>query len=139
MSTDKDSGSRSIHIGGNVKGSTVISGDNNTAMTTFNNPAASPADTESIRLELNELRKILADLASADRKKIDNAMEEAADELEKPAPNKDEVGKALDRALEYSKKADQFNTVITKLKPHVMSISAWLGTNWPHITACLGS
>ncbi|WP_017317618.1 nSTAND1 domain-containing NTPase [Mastigocladopsis repens] len=84
----------------------------------------------NIQAELNALCEILAKLETSDRRKIDNAFEDAQDELNKPQPDKNEVGKALDRAFDYAKKAEGFASMIAKLQPHITNITAWLGDNW---------
>ncbi len=132
-------GDRSISIDGNVGDqSVIVTGDGNMVTSRSRKTAASPADVAEVKVELAELRKLLETLASPDQKKINNAVEEAEDELKKPEPDRDEVGKALDRALEYSQKAEKFKTIIDKLRPHVLTLSGWLGTNWPNITPLLG-
>ncbi len=84
----------------------------------------------NIQAELNALREFLAKLETLDRRKIDNAFEDAQEELNKPQPDKNEVGKALNRAFDYAKKAEGFASTIAKLQPHITNITAWLGDNW---------
>jgi hypothetical protein len=60
----------------------------------------------------------LARLDAPDHRKIENALSDAEDEVAKPHPNKDEVGKALARALDYAQKAQGFAKAIETLKPH---------------------
>jgi len=134
----------SIHIGGSVSGSNLMfAGDNNTTVVGNNNvtdirnkmPAPESVD---IRKELAGLREVLANLQSPDQKKINNAIEEAQEEIQKPEPKKDEVGKALERAMGYAQQAGTFKTIIETLKPHVLSISSWLGENWHSLTKVIG-
>ena len=84
----------------------------------------------NIQAELNALREILAQLETSDRRKIDNAFEDAQEELNKPQLDKNEVGKALYRALDYAKKAEGFAYMLAKLQPHITNITTWLGDNW---------
>jgi hypothetical protein len=70
--------------------------------------------------------------------KIKNAMADAQDELSSPAPDKDEVGKAIQRALDYAHKAENFGSAIEKIKPHIINVAAWLGTNWDKILGFVG-
>ncbi|GEM_PF-1875347 len=134
----------SIHIGGSVSGSNVMfAGDNNTTVVGNNNVTdirnKMPApETVDIKKELAALREALAGLQSSEQKKINNAIEEAQDELQKPEPEKDEVGKALERAMGYAQQAGTFKTIIETLKPHVLSISSWLGENWFSLTKVFG-
>ncbi len=91
-----------------------------------------------IKLEIAAIRQILAEPQSHAHKKIDNALEEAEDELRKYKPDKYDVGKALERAMNYAQREDNFNTKIETLKPHMLSVSAWLGENWYHLTKIIG-
>ncbi|MEA5595783.1 hypothetical protein [Rivularia sp. UHCC 0363] len=93
-------------------------------------PAPSSVDIQG---ELNALREILVNLSSLDRRKIDNAIADADEEINKPKPDKNEVGKALDRAFDYAKKAEGFASLIEKLKPHLTKTVAWLGDNWHNL------
>lgn len=76
------------------------------------------------QVELNALCEILAKLKTSDRRKIDNAFEDAQEELNNPQPDKNEVGKALDRAFDYAKKAEGFASAIAKLQLHLTNITA---------------
>jgi hypothetical protein len=40
------------------------------------------------------------------------------------------MGKALDRAFDYAKKAEGFASMSAKLQPRITNITAWLGDNW---------
>jgi len=66
------------------------------------------------------------------------AFEDAQEELKKPEPNKDEVGQAIDRALNYAQKANGFVEAIDKLRPHVTNAAAWLGENWYKLLSLVG-
>lgn len=121
---------RSVSVGGNVTGSAIQTGDRNTASVQFQQAALPTPASVDIQAELSALRDALAKLETLDRRKIDNAFADAEEELKKPKPDKDEVGKALERALDYAKKAEGFSGAIEKLKPHVTKASAWLGQNW---------
>ncbi|NEP16647.1 MAG: hypothetical protein F6J97_07025 [Leptolyngbya sp. SIO4C1] len=91
-----------------------------------------------ILAELAALREILTQLESPDQRKINNALEDAEAELEKPEPDKDEVGQALDRALNYAEKANGFAEAIDQLRPHVEQAAGWLGKHWHKILAVVG-
>nr|WP_033365768.1 CHAT domain-containing protein [Mastigocladopsis repens] len=129
---------RSVSIGGNVTGSAIQTGDRNVANIHFQ-PVSLPApESVDIRAELNALHEALAKLESPDRRKIENAFADAQEEVNKPKPDKDEVGKALDRALDYAKKAEGFASVVEKLKPHLIKTTAWLGENWHKLLNIVG-
>ena len=129
---------RSVSIGGSVTGSAVQTGDSNIANIQFQ-PVSLPApESVDMRAELDALRAVLAKLESSDRRKIDNAFADAEEELNKPKPDKDEVGKALDRAFDYAKKAEGFASLVEKLKPHLTKTTAWLGENWHKLLGIVG-
>jgi len=121
---------RSVSIGGNVVGSAVQTGDQNTASIQFQQTTLPPADRVDMRAELSALRAVLVQLETLDRRKIENALTDAEEELKKPQPNKDEVGQALERALNYAQKTAGFASAIDKLQPPVTKVAAWLGENW---------
>lgn len=121
---------RSVSGIGNVTGSAIVTGDSNTVSVQYQQAALPPLESVDMAAELKALREALATLQTTDRRKIDNALDEAEDELQKPQPDKNEVGKAVDRALDYAKKADGFTEAIEKIKPRVEKAAAWLGENW---------
>ena len=84
------------------------------------------------------LREVLTRLESPDRRKIANALSDAEDELAKPLPNKNEVGKALERTLDYARKAEGFAKALETLQPHVTNAAAWLGEHWHKLLALVG-
>ncbi|QIR40778.1 CHAT domain-containing protein [Tolypothrix sp. PCC 7910] len=121
---------RSVSIVGNVPGSAIQTGDSNTANINFQQVSLPAPASVNIETELNALREILAKLETSDRRKIDNAIADAEEEINKPQPDKNEVGKALERAFDYAKKAEGFASAIEKLKPHLTKTVGWLGENW---------
>lgn len=127
-----------MNVGGKVTGSIIQTGDGNVASLHYQPASLPPPDKVDIAKELAGLKEKLARLESADRKKIDNALDEAREELTKPKPDKDEIGKALDRALEYGKKAQGFAKIVEELKPYVSNAAAWLGENWYKIVGAVG-
>ena len=132
------SGDRSVIIGGDATGSSIVTGDRNIVETNYQQVTLPPAESVNISAELNALREALEKLDAPDGRKIANALTDAEDELTKPEPDKDEVGKALERALEYASKADEFADATEKLVPHVKSVAAWLGKNWYKILGVVG-
>lgn len=121
---------RSVSVGGNMIGSAAVTGDSNTVSVQYQQAALPPPESVDMAAELRALREALATLQTTDRRKIDNALDEAEDELKKPQPDKNEVGKAVERALDYAKKADGFTEAIAKIQPRVEKAAAWLGENW---------
>jgi CHAT domain len=124
---------RSVSVGGSVTGSAITTGDNNVTSVQYQ-PVSLPApESVDMQRELNALREILVNLSSDYRRKIDNAIADADEEINKLKPDKNEVGKALDRAFDYAKKAEGFASLIEKLKPHLTKTVAWLGDNWHNL------
>jgi len=131
MSNDNKGGqNRSVSIGGGVTGGAIQVGDYDSANINFQQVSLPAPASVNIETELNALREILAKLETSDRRKIDNAFEDAQDELKKPQPDKNEVGKALERAFDYAQKAGGFASTIATLEPHLTNTTAWLGENW---------
>ena len=131
ISNDNKSGyNLSVSIGGSVTGSAIQTGDYDTANINYQKVNLPESESFNIKEELNALREIIAKLETSDCRKIDNAFEDAQEELDKPQPDKDEVGEALNRALKYAKKAEGFASVFEKLQPHLTKTTAWLGENW---------
>jgi len=136
--SNKPTSDRSVRIGGDTSGNVIQTGDHNVASVRYQQATLPPPAAVDIRAELTALREVLARLGPLDDKKIENALSDADDELTKPEPDKDEVGKAVERALDYAQKAEGFAKVIETLKPHVTSVASWLGNNWHKILAVVG-
>ncbi len=137
-SPDRPTGERSVTIDGNANHNIIQTGDSNAATLHRSHIELPTPESVDIRATLAELKSLLATLETPDRKKIDNALEEAGDELDKPEPDRDEIGKALDRALDYAKKADDFATTAQKLAPVVAATAAWLGSQWHYLIQFVG-
>lgn len=131
-------GDRSVAIGGNAIRNVIQTGDHNTASLSYERVTLPPPEQVDVRAEIAALRDLLAGLASPDRRKIDNAVGEAEEEAAKPEPDKEEVGKALERALGYAQKAEGFAKVIESLKPHIQNLGSWLGENWYRLLSVVG-
>ncbi len=124
----KGQGKRSVNVGRDARNTVIVTGDRNTVTQTLKRVSLPPPESVDIKAELAALRAALAQLAAPDARKIENAIGDAEDELQKPAPDKDEIGKALDRAIGYAQKADGFATAAEKLVPRVVQIAGWLGS-----------
>jgi len=121
---------RSVSVNGSMTGSVIQTGDGNTASVQFQPAALPQPQTVDMVSVLEALQPILMQLDTPDSRKIVNAVDDAKEELKKSQPDKDEVGKALDRAMTYAQKANGFAEAIDKLRPHVEKAAAWLGGNW---------
>lgn len=135
---NQGSQNRSVSIGGSVTGSAIQTGDYDTATINYQQVSLPEPESVNIQEEFNALREIIAKLETSDRRKIDNAFEDAQEELNKPQPDKDEVGDALKRALKYAKKAEGFAGAIEKLQPRLSKTTAWLGDNWHKLLGFVG-
>jgi tRNA splicing ligase len=129
---------RSISIGRDAIGNVIQTGDNNTAAVQFQQATLPQPESINMQAELIALKAVLSQLDTPDRRKIENAISDAEEELKKSDPDKDEVGQALDRALNYATKANGFAEAIDKLRPHVEKTAAWLGQNWHKVLAVVG-
>lgn len=87
---------RSVSVGGSVTGSAIVTGDSNTVSVQYQQAALPSPESVDMAAELKALKEALANLQTPDRRKIDNGLDEAEDELKKPQLDKDEVGKAME-------------------------------------------
>jgi hypothetical protein len=63
----------------------------------------------------------------SDGRKLESALDYAADEADKPEPDKGVIAGALGRVVEYTKAADDFADHAEELLPHLVRVAAWLG------------
>ena len=117
---------RSVKVGGNLTGSSVVTGDNNVVSTHMRQYTLPPPETVDVKAELAALQELVAMLQ--DRGKLNRALEDATDETGKANPDKEEVAGAVGRIVEYAKAADDFDEHVTKLLPHIAALGSWLGT-----------
>jgi hypothetical protein len=111
-----------------ITGSSIVTGDNNTVTTTMRQVAAPPADKVDAKAELAALQELLAQLKNVpDRGRLDRAMQDAVEETAKPAPDKAEVGNALERVAKCAKAADDFTENAEKIVPRLVALGSWLG------------
>jgi hypothetical protein len=103
-------GDKNVDVGGTMIGSAVVTGDHNATTVHYRRITLSPANSVDIRAELADLKELLVGLNTQDRSKIENAFAEAAEDAAKPQPDKDEIGRALERALGYAGKAADFGS-----------------------------
>ena len=129
---------RTIWIAGSVTGSAIQTGDGNIASVQFQPAALPQPQTVDIISVLEALQRILMQLDSPNSRKIANAVDDAREELKKPHPDKNEMGQALARALNYAQKANGFTDAIDKLRPHIEKATAWLGEDWYDLLTLVG-
>lgn len=94
--------------------------------------------TVDIAKELTAIRAVLMGLGAEHEKKIERAIDDASDEAGKSVPDKDELAKALERALGYAKSATNFATEVKNLSWHLSRVIAWLGIKWHTLLTNLG-
>ena len=135
-------GDRRVSIGRDAVGNVLTMGDDNMVeahVTAAKHESLLPdAATVDVAKELAAIRSILMGLASEHANKIGRALDDAHDEAsKKTSADRDELGKALDRALGYAKSASAFADVAAKLAPHLTNAVAWLGARWNALLAHL--
>jgi pimeloyl-ACP methyl ester carboxylesterase len=136
-------GDRMATIGGDAVGNVIVAGDRNKidakTIARLSNVPSPPANSVDISKELSAIRGILEKLGGeAHGGKIGRALDDAAEEITKPIPDKDEIGSALGRALDYAKKSDDFADELEKLIPHLTNAVAWLGSSWHCLLSIAG-
>jgi hypothetical protein len=133
---------RSVNVSGDAVSNAIIVGDHNNVDATtnakFTKITLPPAGTVGIAKECAQVRAILQNLSGEHAGKIGRALDDAAEEASKPKPDKDEVGAALSRALNYAKTGNAFADQVEKLAPHIANVVAWLGSNWHKLLPLVG-
>ncbi len=131
------SSERSVSIRGDVVRSAIVTGDHSTV--SVGRPVQPKGDIDIAR-ELVALREILdgLEMPAKERRKIDNALDEAAEEAAEKEPDRDEVGKALDRAVSTVEKVGKLSEAIGRLRPHLERAAAWLGEHATPLLLQLG-
>jgi len=119
-----------------IRDATIVTGDNNTVSYHHTLSAIKPEDI-NIQEVIFSLREVLSQLNAPRQTQIDNALAEAEAEAQKPEPNKDEVGLALERGLKYANQANEFGASIGKLKELLTPATVWLGSNWDNLWSYL--
>ena len=134
--------SQSVSIGGDASGNVIVAGKNNrvdgkisSSLTKISLPQPEAVD---ISRELAAIQDVLRGIGGQYTGKIGRAIEHATEEAGRPEPAKDEVGTALQRALEFASKATDYADKIEKLAPHLKSAVAWLGSNWQSLLSFVG-
>ena len=115
---------RSVHVGGSVTGSAVVTGDSNTVSVQFQQASLPEPETVDIQAELKALQTILA---SFDDPIATGVAQKLEQEAAKPEPDKDVIATTLETGLTYTKNLAGFAEAIDKLRPHVEATARWLG------------
>ncbi|MFL6313337.1 MAG: hypothetical protein ACJ71W_14645 [Terriglobales bacterium] len=131
---------RSVSVGGNAARNVITTGDHNQVNAKIESLVENlpPAGSVDIKKELAEIRSILERIPGEHTAKIGRALDDATEEAHKSDPNKQEIGSALSRALDYAKKGAGFVEEIGKLSPHLMNAVAALGPSWHQLLSYVG-
>lgn len=121
-------GTRSSSIGRDAVGNLITTGDKNRVDAVIDAKLAKvvlpAAGSINISDELAKIRAILERSAGEHEGKVARALDDADEEATKSKPNKDEIGTALSRALDYAKKGNGFAEQVGKLVPQVTNAVA---------------
>lgn len=135
-------GERSISIGRNAVGNVMITGDRNRIDARIEaklvRTSLPPAGSVEIGRELTAIRAVLQRLGGEQAGKIRRALDDAEEEARKPEPDRDEIGRSLERALDYAKKGNGVAEEAARLAPHLRNAVGWLGANWHKLLAIVG-
>jgi hypothetical protein len=134
---ERQLGNNSIRVGGVATG-TFVAGNENRVESAVTQVSLPDPSTVRIAEELAGLRAILATLNTVEAAKLGRALDDAEEEASKPAPDKNEVGSAVERALKIAGKASDFAENTSKLLPYVKGAVAWLGANWLRLLPLVG-
>ena len=130
-------GDRNVIIEGNAAGNLIVTGDSNSVGAQFQTTtAASDVDIAAV---LAALRPLLDSVGSVDAPKIARALDDADHELTKPAPSKDEIGAALERAWKYASTGAKFVETAVNIAPLFSDAVAWLGEHGGKLAGMIGS
>jgi len=127
-----------VTVGGDAKGNAFVQGDDNTVTVRYREVVLPPAEQVDIRQELEALRDILSRVQSDNSRRIDSRLEEAIDEAGRDDPNKDDIGAALEGALKYAQRANEFSEVAEELIPRITQVCGWLGKVGAPLLGLLG-
>jgi hypothetical protein len=124
-----------ISVGGNVAGSALVTGRNNSVVIA-NHPPES-RDHEAIVAALRELGTAMNALTGP---RAGTAQRESLASLEAASvgsPDKDAVGAALEASLKAARNCSEFVEVAGRLTPLVTTVAGWLGEQWRHLASLL--
>ncbi len=116
-----------MNVGGDAKGNAVVQGDGNVITVNYREVVLPSPDQVDIRQELRALQDILSGLVSDSNSKIEGRLAEAIEEAARPEPNKGDIGDALEGAIKYAKRADEFSEIAEILIPRITQVGGWLG------------
>jgi hypothetical protein len=128
---------RSVRIGGNAAGNQIVTGDGNSATMRDVQVDLPPAESVDAAAEVAALRELLLALGGVEAGKVGRALDDAAEEVAKDAPDRAEAASALDRALSQARKAGDFADQAARIVPRVRALAGWLGEQAGPVVAWL--
>ncbi|KAF7780966.1 hypothetical protein PRUB_a5384 [Pseudoalteromonas rubra] len=128
---------RTIKVGGNANGAVINTGDHNQIYAAPNITMPEP-QTVDIQQALSKLTTALGELGIAQPRKLNNALEEAQEEIEQAQPDKAEVAESLARAAKIAKEAESFASHSEKLVERFTPVLGWLGPHATRVAEALG-
>jgi hypothetical protein len=137
-SMQKSDDNRSVNVGGNVTGSSVVTGDNNRVSTRMTQHTLPSPETVDVKAELAAIKDLLAGLNVPERDELDHAVQAAERRAAKPDPDKKEIAVEAERIVKYAKAADDFGEHAAKILPRLVALGSWLGTHGHALLAMLG-
>lgn len=126
-----------ITVGGNVEGGIVSIGHDNTQAVTYNKGAGPGEERAQVLEALQHIRAALEKLSGPYAKPARLSAEAALDAAAAEELGKDDVGGALEAALETARKSAEFVGTAAKLAPHLQTAVSWLGSSWGHLSNVL--
>jgi hypothetical protein len=125
----KDS-SNSIFIGGNVKGSSIVTGDSNFVATGDIDISLPDPGSFDIVEELDAIRNLLINNQKETNDEIIQQLDDAKAEASKKLPDKQRVGDSVKSVLNYASGMAGVGYFAERLVPHLRNIVSWLGASW---------
>jgi len=129
---------RNVTIGRDAIGNAIVTGDHNTTSVKAEKIGLPRADSVDIQAEIAALRTAFSALNTDKKGRIETALTEAAEDASASNPNKNRVGGAIERALDYATEAEDFAEKSSKLVSTASNIVGWLGDNWTKLLPVFG-
>lgn len=112
-----------------ISDSNVVTGDSNVVSSNEGKSMLLSSETINVMSELSTLKNLASNLRIPEQEKLDAALEGAEEELIKSNPDKARVASSIETAVSYMKSAESFSESSSKIIPHVLTLSSWLGNH----------
>ncbi|MBP0027028.1 hypothetical protein [Roseofilum sp. Guam] len=127
---------RSISIGGDVTGSSIVTGDGGQSKVQFQQaPLPKP---ETVNIIFSELKAIEEIFTNFNDPIATGVAQKLASEAEKPESDPTIVAETLDTGLNYIQKLSAFAENVNQLQPHVKATANWLGEHGHKLLPLVG-